>query len=80
MCKNVLCVLQRTRNYLSLCHTDPLHGFTFFSMTKYYLGIWNEIASTEENKLVHPNKERSSYSAECHGGLVSVPLLVGCGQ
>lgn len=63
--KNDPCRTGRTRNDLSLWHTDPLYGVEgFFSITKDYLGTWNEITSAGENKLVHLNKERRIQDAE----------------
>lgn len=63
--KHVLCRVGRTRNDLSLWHTDPLYGVeVFFSITKDYVGTWNEITSAGEKKLVHLNKERRIRDAE----------------
>lgn len=36
----------------------------FFSITKDYVGTWNEITSAGEKKLVHLNKERRIRDAE----------------
>lgn len=57
-------------NFSGLGHSDPLCGLLgFFSITKCYLGTWNEIANIGGNKLVCPNKEefgrRSARVSPC---------------